>query len=315
MEAERKINEDRSLISLPSQQLVAQLPTPNRILGEMVESSLALANGITPTNIDPDILVRQGKRIQAGDGMSEQNIRAFNLFHIAAIAGHPEAQNCLSACYLNGIGVPKDKSNGYKWLFAAATAGFEFAAIKAAAMVQFWLTTPADFVPSESFLEIANACRPSAEEGNRISQYVIGCFYRDGKGFPQDTDKALLWLKRSADGGHLSAHLALGDYFYGIYDFDQAFDHYWVCAVKGEGKAQKFIGMCYHVGASDRVKIDLPHACAWYQLAEDDGFKKNDGFNKAVGAAKSLASLLTPEELESARSLYRKFKKEYSRKK
>ena len=55
-----------------------------------------------------------------GDGMTEENIRAFKLFLRAAEAGHGEAQNYLGWCYRKGHGVPQDLS--CQW-YAAAEQG------------------------------------------------------------------------------------------------------------------------------------------------------------------------------------------------
>ena len=62
----------------------------NRILSEMIESSLVLARDSVPAPIDLDALVREGKRLyrSMGEGMTEENIRAFKLFFRAAEAGH-----------------------------------------------------------------------------------------------------------------------------------------------------------------------------------------------------------------------------------
>ena len=74
----------------------------------------------------------------------------------------------------------------------------------------------------------------------------------------------------------------------------------------GNAQAQHFLGECYQVGWSRDIKVDLRYACAWYQLAEDYGYEG------ATGEAKRIAQFLPQAELETARSLYREFKKKYS---
>ena len=58
-------NEDRSIVPQPSRELAAPPIGANRILGEMVRSSLALAN-VDIQEAELDALVREAKRLQVG---------------------------------------------------------------------------------------------------------------------------------------------------------------------------------------------------------------------------------------------------------
>ena len=96
----------------------------SRILGEMVKNSLALAKETTPAKVDLDALVREGKRIQSGRGMTHGNIEAFKLFYHAASAGHVEAQFLVCECYELGDGVERDLVHFLNWLRKSAESGF-----------------------------------------------------------------------------------------------------------------------------------------------------------------------------------------------
>lgn len=298
-------NKERSVIPLPSHDLAASLIRPNHIVGGMVESSLAVAKDLTSES-KLDGLVREGKEIQDGEEMTAGNIRAFEFFYEAAISGHAEAQHQLSICYYSGRGIAKNEPKGCKWMLKAARSGFELAAMKAAAMMEHHLTLPANRLPREYFLRVFNEYKEAADEGDSAAQYLIGCFYRDGKGPVRNEQEAVAWLTRSADGGYLSALSDLGKYYESIYDFDEAYLWHWPAAVHGDPDAQHFIGQCYHVGCSSHVEIDLRHACAWYQLAEDNGREQS------IGAAKELSMHLSVSERAEARALYREFKTKYS---
>jgi TPR repeat protein len=78
-----------------------------------------------PAPVDLDALVREAKRLYCskGDGMTEENIRAFKLFLRTAEAGHSEAQYYLGSCYHNGQGVQQDYVEGVKWYRKAAEQG------------------------------------------------------------------------------------------------------------------------------------------------------------------------------------------------
>ena len=97
----------------------------NRIVSEMVGDSLVLARDSAPAPVDLDALVREAKRLyrSKGDGMTEENIRAFKLFLRAAEAGHSEAQFYLGWCYRDGQGVPQDYVEAVKWYRKAAEQG------------------------------------------------------------------------------------------------------------------------------------------------------------------------------------------------
>jgi TPR repeat protein len=78
-----------------------------------------------PAPVDLDALVREAKRLYCskGDGMTEENIRAFKLFLRTAEAGHSEAQYYLGSCYHNGQGVQQDYVEAVKWYRKAAEQG------------------------------------------------------------------------------------------------------------------------------------------------------------------------------------------------
>ena len=97
----------------------------NRIVSEMVADSLVLARDSAPAPVDLDALVREAKRLywSKGGGMTEENIRAFNLFLRAAETGHSEAQYYLGWCYWRGNGVPRDYVDAATWYRKAAEQG------------------------------------------------------------------------------------------------------------------------------------------------------------------------------------------------
>ena len=58
-----------------------------------------------------------------------------------------------------------------------------------------------------------DALRMAAEQGEAEAQYVLGYRYATGIGVRQDTDEAVLWLRRAADQGHRQADEFLGRLF------------------------------------------------------------------------------------------------------
>ena len=73
----------------------------------------------------------------------------------------------------------------------------------------------------------------SAEQGNAVAQYNLGCFYYKGEGVKQDYAKAMEWYCKAAEQGH--------------------------------AKAQYNVGCCYYKG--EGVKQDYAKAMEWYRRA------------------------------------------------
>lgn len=53
-------------------------------------------------------------------------------------------------------------------------------------------------------------CREAAEQGDKISQTLLGEMYLYGKGVSQDYVEAVKWFRKSAEQGHIGAYYPLG---------------------------------------------------------------------------------------------------------
>jgi len=170
----------------------------NRIVSEMVGDSLVLArDSIAP--VDLDALVREAKWLyhSKGDGMTEEQIRAFKLFLPAAEAGHCEAQWYLFWCYLIGEVVPEDYVETGKWLRKAAEQG-----LACAQDVLGHLYHDGKWGVPQDLVEAVKWYRRAAEQGFADAQYSLGCCYRGGVGVPIDLLQAYKWLQLAADSRH-----------------------------------------------------------------------------------------------------------------
>jgi hypothetical protein len=202
-------NQDRSLILRPSQEPNSLQTVGHRILGEMVGSSLALAREVSPTNVDLDTLVRDGKRLYRGGGMTQEDIQAFELFYRAAAVGHAQAQFLLSDCYLHGFGVPKDPLTALEWLQKSAESGFAFAQFLFGTYYESGAGVPLDFEKADELF------RKAAVQGNADAQCKIGEFYRDGSGGTRDYLEAARWYGRAAKQGNAEAQYEIALYYSG----------------------------------------------------------------------------------------------------
>src|ERR1039458_4430087 len=148
--------ENFALVRKPSSAVEKAAPGAKRVLSGMVKDMLAMARANSITHSDLDALVLEGKRIQLRQGMTPEDIRAFNLFHRAAVAGHCEAQLLVFECYLDGNGIREDVVKALEWFHKSAESGFANAQCRLG-----------DFYRGqEDYVEAVKWYRKAAEQGD-----------------------------------------------------------------------------------------------------------------------------------------------------
>lgn len=198
-------NQDHSLVPRPSHEMIAPLGVANRILSQMVESSLAAAKDAACGAEKLEALVREARRIQGSSpGMTPENIQAFNLFLRAAKAGHSEAQYEVGYCFAFAVGVRYDSVQSRQWIALAAENGYAEAQNKVANGLS----------GEGKFAEAAEWYRKAAGQGDPASQIGLSDCYWDGKGVPQDYCQAYAWARLAADADE-ALHTANGDLWCG----------------------------------------------------------------------------------------------------
>lgn len=170
------------------------LVAPNRILDEIVQTSLVLAKGVAPAGEDLDALVREAKRIRRGEGLTPENAQAFSLFYRAALAGHCEAQREVGYCFGFGGGVRCDFTESSRWFRRAAEQGDGEAQWMFGMCCQNGNGIPKDAT------EAAKWYRRGAEQGETAAQDILADCYFSGKGVHRDYCEAYAWLQLCADG-------------------------------------------------------------------------------------------------------------------
>ena len=123
----------------------------------------------------------------------------------AAEQGYDRAQNNMGRCCEFGIGTPKDLQQAVYWYKKAVDQGYTPA-----------INSLADYYENEegNFEEAILLYQKSAEKGDAEGQYSYALFNYFGHGdfLPASKDKAIYWLKKSADQGHEKAKQALNKY-------------------------------------------------------------------------------------------------------
>ena len=251
-------NENRSLIQHPARSLDKSLPTARRVLAGMVADILAVAH------VDYDALVAEGKRIQRREGMTLEDIQAFELFKRAAVAGRGEAQLLVYECYLGGHGVQPDLGRALEWFHKSAEAGFASAQRRLA-----------DYYchGQENYAVAVKWYRKAAEQGDALAQCSLGCCYCEGEGVRQDYAQAAKWSRKAAEQGNAIAQKNLGVFYdegHGVpQNYAEAARWYQKAAEQGLAGAQNDLGVCFEMGRG--VHQDRNEAVKWYRKAADQG--------------------------------------------
>ena len=298
------MNEDRWLIPQPSHEFTVPQVGQNRILVEMIETTLATAREIAPANVDLDQLVREGKRIQSGRGLTTENIQAFKLFYEAATAGHSEAQFLVCKCYDFGRGVEADKTQYLSWLRKSAESGF------AKAQNSYGLRT-------KDRVEAAMWFRKAAIQGSHLAQNRLGGLYQRGEGVERNDDEAVRWWRKAAMQGNEEAQYNLGLCYakgQGVPQDDEEAVKWWrKTAVQCFHFGLYELGICYSHGRG--VPRDLVEGYKWLRLSveyyrrfrqEKEAVSEDE--NEALAKAVALEALMSPSEIEAALALCRNFR-------
>lgn len=256
---------DFALVPRPPAALEKTEPGAKRILSVMIADTLALTR-----ELDLDALVLEGKRIQRCQGMTPEDIRAFDLFHCAAVAGHGEAQLLVYECYLNGHGVQEDLAKALEWFHKSAESGFADAQCR---LADFCYYGQEGGCFQQDHVEAVKWYRKAAEQGDAHAQCSLGLCYYNGEGVRQDYAEAAKWTREAAEQGSVIAQENLGvayDRGDGVpQDYAEAARWHQKAAEQGNAGAQNNLGVCYEAGQG--VPQDDNEAVKWFRKAADQG--------------------------------------------
>ena len=219
-------------------------------------------------------------------------LKTFKWIKKVAEQGDLDAQILLAGCYLEGYGVEKDERTAAELIKKAneqsviITPRFFSELYDASIEVEKHENIP---------INLFNNYIQAAEKGDVEAQFMVGAYYALGLGVTVDGLKALEWVMKAAEQGHIEAKNLLftiyenysnladqGDieaiynlgscYAVGMgveKDKKQAFEWYKKAAVKGHAEAQYCLGQYYRKGTCVEKDIDI--AVEWYRKSADYG--------------------------------------------
>lgn len=164
--------------------------------------------------------------------------KAFYWYEKGAAAGNVDAMNGLGMCYYSGTGTETDAVKAIHWLERAVEKGSVLAcnnlgdayfentvlpqdldkslhyfllAEKKGSPVYDWIAYLYDL--KENYPAALKYYTLSYEEGNAVSAFNLGIFYRSGLGTPVDVALGITYFNTAVERGHLDAHRELADIY------------------------------------------------------------------------------------------------------
>ena len=241
-----------------------------------------------------------------GDGTKKDSVKGFSWIKKAAEGGQIEAQNQVGVFYYLGMeGIEKNTAEAIKWYEKAAYKGFAAAQYNLGNIFAFckdveenmplavsWWSKSAEqghqdaqynlgfyYNSLEEYDKSFPLFMKSAEQGNAEAQFMVAYAYEAGHGVLKSNSSALLWAKKSAEGGNSCGQCMLGQkYFHTKEDFMEGI--YWLLksVEQDNEQAKKFLMEhredIYSGGVRLEEEGEREAAALCYNMAKDLGYVK-----------------------------------------
>jgi len=109
-----------------------------------------------------------------------------------------------------------------------------------------------------------------ANQGDTKAQFTLGWHYYKGIGTTKDDIKAIEWLTKAADKGHVSAQTFLGFYFFEKENYTTAFKWFEKASILGCSQAQCQLANMYFNGQGTDENVSK--AVEWYTKAAEQEY-------------------------------------------
>jgi TPR repeat protein len=216
-----------------------------------------------------------------------------NLLRSSTAQNYAPAHCMLGYLYEKALGLPRDYSKAAENYRAAALQGYVIAQNN---LANLYYTGQGVHKNLDSAFEWY---RVAAEHGNANAERNFGFLYYKGEGTRRDYTVAARWFRASAEQGDCQSEDVLGYLYYkglGVpIDYKEAARWKSLAAEQGDPNAQADLGFLYESGKG--VPLDHVTAYLWYSRATAGGL------NTAAQRRKSLAEILTLEQLKQAQAL------------
>jgi len=221
-------------------------------------------------------------RYLTGFGVVFDVRRAFSYAETSAAKKDPLGIYCLSHCYREGLGIPKDKNKAIE-LARLALPGLETEVKSRDAWVQFALGKSyfalaglkggMDYRMAHS--KAVEFYTKAAEQGNAAAQAELGFCYQYGRGVPRSETRAAEFYAEAADQDNAMAQRSLA-YLHKLgsgvsKSSSKSFELYTKAAELGDGLAQVMLANLYLHGSRGVPKDEARAAELYAMVARQDG--------------------------------------------
>ncbi len=218
--------------------------------------------------MQPYVQYRIGKMYNLGYGTEQNYSEAFNWFEKAALAGNKYAQYSLGSLYYYGSGTEQSFENAFMWYKRSADKGNAYACYETAKMLRDGKGADLDKGEAERYFKNAYNGFLKIEQDMADDKlgYRLGMMTLNGIGCEIDSDKAVVFLKKSAEMNNENALCEYGKLLvegkFIRQDIEQGIKMLEKSAVKNEN-ARYYLGKLYLKG--EIVAQDIDKAIEYFK--------------------------------------------------
>lgn len=233
---------------------------------------------------------------EAHAGMTDSEVKAFELYKAKAEQGWAEDKYELGRCYYNGLGVAKDELKAMTWWRKAAEQGSAKAQFILGNFCRTGEGVDRDMAQAATWFRKAADGFIGGGGGYDKAQCNLGVCYAKGEGVTKDMAQAISWWLKAAEKGNGQALANLGVCYAkgeGVAkDRSQAYARFRKAYECGYLTASAQVDFNYDDGAGVARQVNLKHlALAWDRPAAERGdalaqYKIANYYAKGVGVAK-----------------------------
>lgn len=209
---------------------------------------------------------------------SNQNLKAIEYYKKSAAKNYAPAYVALGDMYATGKGITHDANKAEEYYLKAADLNDDQAIDRLALLYLLQDGMAVDSDKTQNSIKTVKLFQRVAEKGNAKAMYVLSLLYQNGFYVEADHDKAVEYLKKSADLKYPEAEYSMAYlYLSGMYvekDYKKGIELMTSAANNGFPDAQNNIGMLYLKG--ELVPKDLKRAKNWLEKASNNGSSMAD---------------------------------------
>lgn len=191
--------------------------------------------------------------------LQKNHEKAVQYFEKAAMQGYVDAYLQLGWMYREGLGVPRDLEEAYKWYKKAADTNSSEGLFNIGGI----------YTRQKKYEKALEYYEKAAAQGHVYAQLHIGWIYQKGIGVPSDLTEAHKWYKKVADTNFPEGQFYLGALYSYQKNYKMALEYYEKAAAQDYIPAIYRLGLAYQSG--EGVESNRTQAFEHFGRAADRG--------------------------------------------